>query len=96
MELLAPIETNVCVFRYIDRYNVIINSVNLDHLNYINEQILYKIQESGIAAPSGTRINGNFGLRIANVNQRSTKDDFDILFKCVLKYGNQVVLSVNK
>lgn len=55
MELLAPLECNVCVFRFIDRFNIIIGKVGgEERTDQINEEILYRLQESGIAAPSGT------------------------------------------
>lgn len=96
MELLAPLECNVCVFRFIDRFNIILGKVSgEERTDEINEEILYRLQESGIAAPSATRVNGKYGLRIAHVNHRSTRDDFDLLFKTVRKLGNQISLNLS-
>jgi hypothetical protein len=54
MELLAPLESNVCVFRYVDRFNIILGKLNGEQrTDQINEEILFRLQESGIAAPSG-------------------------------------------
>jgi hypothetical protein len=50
-----------------------------------------RLQESGIAAPSYARLNGNYCMRVANVNHRTIINDFDILVNEVIKIGNQVL-----
>ncbi len=48
------------------------------------------MHESGIAAPSYTTLNGNYALRVANTNQRSRREDFDLLVEAVLRLGHQL------
>ncbi|HEV8274020.1 MAG TPA: pyridoxal-dependent decarboxylase [Chitinophagaceae bacterium] len=85
LELMAPTCTNIVCFRF----NPQKNDLDLDKLN---KEILMELQESGIAAPSYTRLNGNYCLRVANVNHRTIMNDFDVLVNEVIKIGNQVMM----
>ncbi len=84
LELTAPTATNIVCFRF----NPNKNDLDLDKLN---KEILMRLQESGIAAPSYTKLHGNYCLRVANVNHRTITNDFDILVNEVIKIGNQVI-----
>jgi len=84
LELTAPTSTNIVCFRFRPKKN----ELDLDKLN---KEILMRLQESGIAAPSYTRLNGNYCMRVANVNHRTITNDFDVLVNEVIKIGNQVV-----
>jgi hypothetical protein len=57
----------------------------------LNKEILMRLQESGIAAPSYTKLHGNYCIRVANVNHRTITNDFDVLVNEVIKIGNQVI-----
>ena len=81
LQLMAPVSTNIVCFRY---YRTGLSPMEL---NELNKEILMEIQEEGIAAPSYTILNGNYCLRVANVNHRSTWNDFDILVKAVEEKG---------
>jgi glutamate/tyrosine decarboxylase-like PLP-dependent enzyme len=59
-------------------------------LDAVNQEILYQIQESGIAVPSATRLGGRFALRVAIVNHRSRREDFEILLRAVLERGRRI------
>jgi hypothetical protein len=48
------------------------------------------LQESGVAAPSTTRIGGALAIRAAIVNHRSTHADAQRLFDAVLAIGAQL------
>ena len=85
LELTAPTAANIVCFRF----NPQKNDLDLDKLN---KEILMRLQESGIAAPSYTRLNGNYCLRVANVNHRTIMNDFDVLVNEVIKIGNQVMM----
>jgi hypothetical protein len=56
----------------------------------VNQEILLRLQESGIAAPSGTVLGGRFAIRVANVNHRSRRKDFELLAREVLKLGAEI------
>ena len=73
LELCAPVVLNVVCFRF--------NPGGLSEfaLNRLNEKLLYDLQESGVAAPSSTRLNGDYVLRCAITNHRTRRADLDLL-----------------
>jgi aromatic-L-amino-acid/L-tryptophan decarboxylase len=77
MELLAPVALNVVCFRVRPRGMA---EVELDLLN---KEVLLRVQESGVAVPSSTALNGKFALRVAITNHRSRREDFEALVRAV-------------
>ncbi len=77
LELLAPVTLNIVCFR------VRTGSSDLDALN---ARIVSDLQESGIAAPSTTMINGRRAIRAAIVNHRTTTADADAFVEGVLSF----------
>ncbi len=84
LELLAPSPLNVACFRYARP------GPGEDALNRLNQEILFQLQEQGIAVPSATTFNGKFAIRVANTNHRSRKEDFDMLVEAVIKLGDKL------
>ena len=80
LELLAPVNLNIVCFRYAD--------VAPPWLDELNAELLIALQESGLAAPSSTRVGGQFALRAAIVNHRSTRHDIDTLCAATLRLGD--------
>ena len=76
LELLAPVNLNIVCFRY--------RAINA---NKINGDIVIDIQESGIAAPSTTILDGQLAIRAAIVNHRTDACDIDALISAVLEFG---------
>src|SRR4029453_981690 len=72
LELLAPVPLNVVCFRYVPPERDGID------LNALNEEILLRLQESGLALPSATVLQGHYAIRCANVNRRSRRTDFEL------------------
>ena len=89
LELVAPVPLNIVCFRFAPM------NASGSELNRVNEEILLRIQESGLAVPSSTRIGDAFALRIAITNHRSKREDFDLLFKAVAEIGLAVVSEPN-
>jgi glutamate/tyrosine decarboxylase-like PLP-dependent enzyme len=85
LELLAPATLNIVCFRFASKV------APSSELNRINEEILLRVQESGIAVPSSTRIGDAFALRVAITNHRSKLEDFDLLVKTVAEIGRTIV-----
>ncbi len=85
LERLAPVRLNVVCFRF--------RPPGLDEtgLNTLNQELLLRLQESGIAAPSSTTLQGRFCLRVANTNHRSRREDFDMLVAAVIRLGHEIV-----
>src|SRR5216117_992237 len=81
LELLAPAPLNVVCFRFVAP------GVDDAALNALNKEILLRIQESGLAIPSQTVLNGKFALRVAITNHRSRREDFDQLVSAVVETG---------
>jgi aromatic-L-amino-acid/L-tryptophan decarboxylase len=84
LELLAPVPLNVVCFRFVAPG---IDGAALDDLN---QEILIRVQERGIAVPSSTILGGRFALRVAITNHRSRREDFDLFVDTVLALGEEV------
>jgi aromatic-L-amino-acid decarboxylase len=78
LELLAPVQLNIVCFRY-----------RAADANQVNGDIVIDIQESGIAAPSTTILDGQLAIRAAIVNHRTDTVDIDALISAVLEFGAQ-------
>lgn len=85
LERLAPAPLNICCFRFVAP------GLDTDALNALNQEILWRLQESGIALPSHTVLDGRFAIRVANTNQRTRREDFDILIQAVVDIGREVL-----
>jgi aromatic-L-amino-acid decarboxylase len=83
LELLAPASLNIVCFR--------LRAADGANLDDINRQLLVAIQESGIAAPSSTKIDGHFAIRVAIFNHRSTAGNLDAMVDAALKFGSGLV-----
>ena len=76
LELMAPVQLNIVCFRY-----------RAADANQVNGGIVIDIQESGIAAPSTTLLDGQLAIRAAIVNHRTDICDVDALVAAVLDFG---------
>jgi aromatic-L-amino-acid decarboxylase len=85
LELVAPVGLDIVCYRF--------NPGGLDdaRLNALNGEILIRLQEQGIAAPSSTRLNGRFCIRVAIANYRSTLADFDLLARETVRIGREII-----
>src|SRR5438105_1456482 len=81
LELVAPAPLNVVCFRFT------VTGATDERLNEINKEILLRIQESGLAIPSHTKLDGKFAIRVAVTNHRSRREDFDLLVRAVVETG---------
>ena len=80
LELLAPVALNIVCFRY-----------RCEDSNRVNANLVVRLQESGICAPSTTTLNGRLAIRVAIVNHRTTHDDIDVLIQATLALGKMCV-----
>lgn len=81
LELATPVSLNIVCFRFVTP------DLAEAALNRINEEIVMDLQESGVAAPSTTKLNGKLVIRVNITNHRSTMADFDLLVDEVVKVG---------
>ncbi len=79
LELLAPVVTNIVCFRY-----------RCDNSNETNAEIVIRLQESGIVAPSSTTINGTVAIRAAFFNHRTTEREVNLLIEETLRHGRDL------
>ncbi len=84
LERLAPVPLNIVCFRYRAP------GYGEEELNALNGELLIRLHESGIAAPSSTTLNGRYALRAAITNHRSRREDFDVLVHAVERIGKEL------
>ncbi|MEW6511031.1 MAG: pyridoxal-dependent decarboxylase [Bacteroidota bacterium] len=84
LELLAPVPLNIVCFRYTGKTR------GTPSLNELNKELLLRLHESGVAAPSYTMLGDSYALRVAITNHRSRFEDFDILVREVLRIGREL------
>ncbi len=85
LERTAEVPLNIVCFRYIQE------GMSDEALNALNEELLLRLQESGVAVVSNSTLNGKYSLRMCNVNHRSTYADFDMLVEKVIELGRELV-----
>jgi len=84
LQLMSPTALNVVCFRYVH------GNRSDEALDSLNEEILIQLQESGVAVPSGTRVNSRYALRCAITNHRTRKEDLDLLVENVTQLGAEL------
>jgi glutamate/tyrosine decarboxylase-like PLP-dependent enzyme len=80
LELLCEPELNVVCFRHRGEGDT----------NVLNQEILYRLQESGAAVPSSTTLDGRFLLRVCISNHRTRTEDLSFLVDEVLRLGARI------
>jgi aromatic-L-amino-acid decarboxylase len=85
LELVAPVPLNIVCFRFCP-----VGIQDLD-LNTLNKEILMRLQESGVAVPSYTILEGRYCIRVAVINHRSKKKDMVMLLEEILDIGRALV-----
>ena len=79
LELLAPVPLNIVCFGY-----------RCKDADRVNGEIVLALQESGIAAPSSTLVNGRLAIRAAIVNHRTAPGDIDRIVDATLRFGKSI------
>lgn len=85
LQMMAPTAMNIVNFRFVE------DDYDDDQLDDLNAEILMRLQERGIAAPSSTELNGRFTIRVAICNHRSRRSDFDALVIAVKEIGQELL-----
>jgi aromatic-L-amino-acid decarboxylase len=84
LELMTPVSMNIVCYRFNP------GGLSEEALHSINKELLMQLQEKGIAAPSSTILQGKYVIRVANVNHRSRKEDFEVLVKASVQLGTEI------
>ena len=77
LELVMPAQLNIVCFRHRGD-------------DALNAEIIARVQESGIAAPSATSMNGRVTIRAAIFNHRTVEADVDAMVDAVLAIGKTI------
>lgn len=88
LELLAPVPLNIVCFRFK------VPGMDEEALNRLNKEILMRLHEEAVATPSYTILKGRYAIRVANVNHRSKKHDFDALVEGVVRIGRELMAAI--
>ncbi|MGH8494777.1 MAG: pyridoxal phosphate-dependent decarboxylase family protein [Gammaproteobacteria bacterium] len=84
LELLAPTALNIVNYRYNP------GGLTQGELDALNKKLLVELQVRGIAAPSSTRLDGRFSIRVCITNHRSRRADFELLIAETLRIGREL------
>lgn len=84
-ERLAPVPMQICCFRFAP------NDVPQSKLDGLNDEIIIRLQEEGIAAPSSTMIHGKNAIRVNITNHRTTFADLDLLVREIDRIGRDII-----
>jgi len=85
LELMALVTMNIVCYRY--------NPGGLDNeqLNILNKELLMRMHEQGVAAPSSTVLNGKYAIRVANTNHRTRRFHLDEMVAGTIEIGDNLV-----
>lgn len=86
LELLAPVSLNIVCFRFVAA------EMREAQLNRLNEELLIRIQEAGVAVPTGTTLQGKYAIRCAITNHRSRREDFEALVAAAVQLGQGLLI----
>jgi len=84
LELLAPAGLNIVCFRYHAP------GASDAACNALNEELLIRLHEAGIAVPSYTTLRGLYWLRVAISNHRTRTEDLELFVEAVLRIGREL------
>ncbi len=88
LEVAAPAPLNVACIRFRPA------GTSEERADLLNREIVIQLHERGIAVPSGGIVGGRYVIRVANTNQRSRREDFDLLVRAVRDIGNELLTSI--
>ncbi len=83
-EMLAPVATNTVCFRWNP------GGWSDERLNEFNAELLIRLHESGVAAPSYTTLQGRYCLRAAIVNHRTRSEDFPVMMRELVRIAREL------
>ena len=81
IKIVAPIPLNIVCCRYVAP------QMDGPALDALNVAIVVELQESGVAAPSTTKLDGRVCIRVCITNHRSRDADFDLLSEAIAEIG---------
>lgn len=89
LQLLGPPGLNIVCLRYLPR------AASDEHANALNEELLIRLHEAGIAVPSYTSLRGLYWLRVAISNHRTRHEDLQLFVEAVLNIGRVLAATIS-
>lgn len=89
-ELMAPVALNIVCFRFIAA------GFEASELDKLNKEIVIRLQEQGLAAPSTTLLQGKLAIRVNITNHRTRMQDCDELISECNDLGTQLIVENKK
>ncbi|MDP9048406.1 MAG: pyridoxal-dependent decarboxylase [Bacteroidota bacterium] len=85
LELLTPVTMNIVCYRY--------NPGNMDdeQLNILNQELLMRMHETGVAGPSSTMLKGKYAIRVAITNHRTRRKHLDEMVAGTIGIGHALM-----
>ncbi|MBL4866796.1 MAG: hypothetical protein JKY67_10535, partial [Pseudomonadales bacterium] len=88
LELLTPVSLNIVCFRYpVSKQQRANLKIKEEEIHQLNADLVADVQESGVAAPSTTWIDGQLAIRVAIFNHRTSVEDIDGLLNAIISKG---------
>jgi aromatic-L-amino-acid decarboxylase len=85
LELMAPVALNIVCFRFIA------SNFTETELDRLNKEIVIRLQELGLAAPSTTLLQGKLAIRVNITNHRTRMKDCNELISECIDFGTLLV-----
>jgi len=85
LELMTPVTMNIVCYRYNP------GGLDDDQLNSLNKELLMRMHELGIAAPSSTMLDGKYAIRAAITNHRTRRKHLDEMITGTIEIGNTLM-----
>jgi aromatic-L-amino-acid/L-tryptophan decarboxylase len=84
-ELLAPVQLNIVCFRYRAP------GMGDGELDRFNDELVIRLQESGIAVTSSTNVGSRRAIRVNITNHRTTEEDLAILLDALKRLAAETI-----
>jgi len=85
LELMAEVTMNIVCFRFNP------GGLDVEQLNILNKELLMRMHEAAIAAPSYTVLNGSYVIRAAITNHRTRRVHLDEMVAGTIKIGGALM-----
>jgi aromatic-L-amino-acid decarboxylase len=84
-ELLAPVQLNIICFRYL------VPGMSDGELDLFNDELVIRLQESGVAVTSSTSVGARRAIRVNITNHRTREEDLAILLEELSHLAEQML-----
>lgn len=88
LELLTPVALNIVCFRIND------GKSDNETLNSLNKELLMRLQESGVSAPSYTILEDCYAIRVNITNHRTQTEDLHLMIDKLMELYHQISVKV--